>query len=79
MLTLPSDIITLMAVFAPLFSPTVLEHAQVLLTGAILTPEAVRSVRNRDEVTPHTDLHQSLLEPQRLLVEYALIRCAVDQ
>src|SRR4028119_310305 len=38
MLALPPDIITLMAVFAPLFSPSVLQHAQVLLTGAILTP-----------------------------------------
>ena len=38
MLTLPPDIITLIAVFARLFSPTVLEHARVLLTGAILTP-----------------------------------------
>jgi DDE superfamily endonuclease len=38
MLTLPSDIIALLAAFAPLFSPFVFEHAQVLLTGAILTP-----------------------------------------
>src|SRR4028119_1309361 len=37
MLALPSDIIALMTAFAPLFSPSVLEHAQVLLTGAILT------------------------------------------
>ncbi len=38
MLTLPSDIVALLTAFAPLFSPSVLEHAQVLLTGAILTP-----------------------------------------
>ena len=38
MLALPSDIITLLATFAPLFSPSVWEHAQVLLTGTILTP-----------------------------------------
>ena len=38
MLTLPSDIIAVLSALAPLFSPTVLEHAQVLLTGAILTP-----------------------------------------
>ena len=37
MLTLPSDIVALLTAFAPLFSPSVLEHAQVLLTGAILT------------------------------------------
>ncbi len=38
MLTLPPEIITLLMPFAPLFSPSVFAHAQVLLTGAILTP-----------------------------------------
>jgi hypothetical protein len=38
MLTLPSQIIAVVGAFAPLFSPTVFAHAQVLLTGAILTP-----------------------------------------
>lgn len=38
MLTLPAEIITLLMPFAPLFSPSVFEHAQVLVTGAILAP-----------------------------------------
>ena len=38
MLTLPPEIITLLMPFAPLFSSPVFSHAQVLLTGAILTP-----------------------------------------
>ena len=38
MLTLPPEIITLLMPFAPLFSTSVFQHAQVLLTGAILTP-----------------------------------------
>ena len=38
MLTLPIEIITLLAPFAPLFSPTVFQHAQLLLVGAMLTP-----------------------------------------
>jgi hypothetical protein len=38
MLTLPDDIIAILAAFAPLFSAPVFAHVQVLLTGAILTP-----------------------------------------
>ena len=38
MLTLPPEIITLMTALAPLFSAWVFAHAQVLSTGAILTP-----------------------------------------
>jgi DDE superfamily endonuclease len=38
MLTLPAEIITLLMPFVPLFSPSVWKHAQVLLTGALLTP-----------------------------------------
>lgn len=37
MLTLPEDIATIVAAFAPLFSRPVFEHAEVLLVGAILT------------------------------------------
>ena len=37
------DIIPLLVVFAPLFSPRVWSHAQVLLVGALLTP-GVRTV-----------------------------------
>ena len=37
-MTLPPKIITLLAPFAPLFSPRVFERAQELILGAILTP-----------------------------------------
>ena len=36
--TLPDDIITILAAFAPLFSGAVFAHVQALVTGAILTP-----------------------------------------
>jgi hypothetical protein len=36
---LPEAIILVLAPFAPLFSPRVWPHAQLLLLGAILTPE----------------------------------------
>lgn len=38
MLPLPPEIIALLLPFAPLFSPTVFQHAQVLVAGATLTP-----------------------------------------
>jgi hypothetical protein len=38
MMPLPPEIITLLIPFAPLFSRTVFQHAQVLVGGAILTP-----------------------------------------
>ena len=38
MLTLPDDIIAVLAAFAPLFSAPVFAHVQVLIAGAILTP-----------------------------------------
>lgn len=38
MLTLPSELTSLIVGFAPLFSKPVWQHAQVLLAGAILTP-----------------------------------------
>lgn len=38
MLNLPAEIATFLAQFAPLFSPSVWYHAQILLVGAILTP-----------------------------------------
>src|SRR5215210_6266179 len=38
MLTLPSELTTLIVSFAPLFSKPVWQHAQVLLVGAILSP-----------------------------------------
>jgi hypothetical protein len=38
MLPLPTDIIAIVAAFAPLFSRPVFRHLQVLLVGTILTP-----------------------------------------
>lgn len=38
MLTLPSEYLTLIQVFAPLFSKRVWYHIQVLVIGAILAP-----------------------------------------
>jgi hypothetical protein len=38
MLDLPADVTALLAQFAPLFTPSVWYHAQVLVIGALLTP-----------------------------------------
>ncbi len=38
MLTLPSELTSLIVAFAPLFSKPVWQHVQVLLVGAILAP-----------------------------------------
>ncbi|NJN05306.1 MAG: transposase [Rhodobacteraceae bacterium] len=38
MLNLPTEVTALLALFAPLFTPTVWSHAQLLVVGAILTP-----------------------------------------
>jgi DDE superfamily endonuclease len=38
MLNLPAEIATFLAQFAPVFSPSVWYHAQILLVGALLTP-----------------------------------------
>jgi hypothetical protein len=38
MLSLPTTYISVMAVFAPVFSKPVWQHVKVLLTGAILAP-----------------------------------------
>lgn len=38
MLTLPTEFISVIAVFAPVFSQPVWRHVQVLLTGAVLAP-----------------------------------------
>ena len=38
MLNLPAEITTFLAPFAPMFSPSVWYHAQVLVIGAVLTP-----------------------------------------
>ena len=44
MLNLPAGITTFLVQFAPVFSPSVWSHAQVLLIGAVLTP-GKRTVR----------------------------------
>jgi hypothetical protein len=38
MLNLPADVAAFLALFAPLFTPSVWYHAQILVVGAILTP-----------------------------------------
>jgi hypothetical protein len=38
MLNLPAEVTAFLALFAPLFTPSVWYHAQVLLIGAVLTP-----------------------------------------
>ena len=38
MLNLPADVMAFLAPFAPLFTPSVWYHAQILVVGAILTP-----------------------------------------
>jgi hypothetical protein len=38
MLNLPAEVTAVLALFAPLFTPSVWAHAQVLIVGAILTP-----------------------------------------
>ncbi len=44
MRTLPTEMIRVLAPFAPLFSKRVWEHAQLLLAGAILAPGKKRTV-----------------------------------
>lgn len=38
MLTMPSELTSLIVTFAPLFSKPVWAHAQVLIVGALLSP-----------------------------------------
>ena len=38
MLTLPTEFLRVIAVFAPVFSKPVWQHVKVLLTGAVLAP-----------------------------------------
>jgi len=38
MLTLPTEFISVIAVFAPVFSKPVWQHVKVLIPGAILAP-----------------------------------------
>jgi hypothetical protein len=57
MLTLPATMIALLRCFAPLFSPRVWSHAQVLLVGAILAP-AQRTVAAALRVTGRAQMRQ---------------------
>jgi hypothetical protein len=74
MLILPPEIITLMTAFAPLFSPSVFQHAQVLLTGAILTPgqrtvtaalRAMGLAHNRHFQNYHRVLNRAVWSPRQ--------------
>ena len=55
--TLPTPMIAVLRCFAPLFSPRVWSHAQVLLVGAILAP-AQRTVAAALRVTGHAQVRQ---------------------
>ena len=55
--TLPATMIAVLRGFAPLFSPRVWGHAQVLLVGAILAP-AQRTVAAALRVTGHAQVRQ---------------------
>jgi hypothetical protein len=55
--TLPATMITVLRAFAPLFSPRVWSHAQVLLVGAILAP-AQRTVAAVLRVTGQAQVRQ---------------------
>jgi len=75
------DIISLMAVFAPLFSARVWCHAQALLVGAILAPgkrtvSAILRVMGRSDDPHFTNFHRVLnrakwrpLQGSRLLLD----------
>ena len=60
-----TDIISLIAVFAPLFSDRVWSHAQLLLVGALLAPSnrtvaSVLRVLGRSEERHFTNFHRVL-------------------
>lgn len=69
MLNLPADITIFLAQFAPLFTPSVWYHAQILLIGAILTPgkrtvTAILSVMGLRQ-NPHFQNYQRVLNRAR--------------
>src|SRR3954451_8104103 len=55
--TLPAAMMAVLRAFAPLFSPRVWSHAQVLLVGAILAP-AQRTITAALRVTGHAQVRQ---------------------
>src|SRR5215210_3424781 len=69
MLLLPPDMVSLVMVFAPLFSPGVFHHAQLLLVGALLSPRkrtvtaALRATGHADD--PHFNTYHRVLNRAR--------------
>ena len=62
---LPPDVLTIISVFAPLFTETVWQRAQILLTGAILTPgrrtvSAILRVMGLSEIPQFKNYHRVL-------------------
>jgi hypothetical protein len=72
MLTRPTEFLSVIAVFAPVFSKPVWQHVKVLLTGAVLAPGrrtvtavlAIRGLRaERHFQTSHRVLNRALWSP----------------
>jgi hypothetical protein len=72
MLTLPTEFLSVIAVFAPVFSKPVWQHVKVLLTGAVLAPGrrtvtavlAIMGLRaERHFQTSHRVLNRALWSP----------------
>lgn len=85
MLPLPCDIIQVMSHFSPLFSKKVWFHAQVLLTGAILSPgkrtvSSALQVMGLDHLpyfqTYHRVLNRAIWSP--IKGSYILLKCLID-
>lgn len=62
---LPPDVLTIISVFAPLFTETVWQRAQILLTGAIVTPgrrtvSAILRVMGLSEIPQFKNYHRVL-------------------
>jgi hypothetical protein len=69
MLNLPSVVIAFLAPFAPLLTPSVWYHAQILLVGAILTPgqrpvTAILSVMGLRQSRHFQNYHRVLNRPR---------------
>src|SRR3954447_22136914 len=93
MLTLPTEFLSVIAVFAPVFSRPVWQHVKVLLTGAVLAPgkrtvSAMLQIMGRsaaaDFQTYHRVLNRAVWSPltasrllRRLLVAVCIPRGVV--
>ena len=85
---LPPDLLTIISVFAPLFTESVWQRAQILLTGAMLTPgrrtvAAILRVMGLSEVRQFKNYHRVLsrarwsgLASSRLLLRLLIQRFA---